>query len=243
MPEAVPVVATEIEFYLYGSERRDMEVFWQVLREACEKNAIGIYKIEKERGREQHEIALRYTRDIEKIIRDSNRLKQLLAELAGRHGLEVDFSAKPLEAEPGSGLHIHVHLEDESGKNLFTKDGDEMSDALAHSIAGLLAKLPEDLPHFVSEAGKARLVAGSNAPTTISWGANNRTVAVRLPDKGTKERHIEHRVAGADVEVEEAVRAVLAAISFGMEHKLTPPPQIYGDAGLPMYGLQTLLPE
>ena len=237
----VPFIATEIEFYLFGSEGSDFGVFWAAVRAACDEAGIGIFKIEKETGTEQHEVALMHTRNIAKIIADTEQLKIILSERAAAQGMRADFSAKPLAEEPGSGLHIHVHLEDAAGRNLFYKDEHGMSDALVHSIAGLLATMPEYMPVFLPTAeSKNRLVAGSNAPTTISWGANNRTVAVRLPDTGTQFRRIEHRVAGADADVGAVIKAVLAGIEYGLEHKLMPPAQVYGDAGLAMYGLPPL---
>jgi len=238
------IVATEIEFYLFGSKDRDLAAYWQDVRSECDIAVIAIYKIEKEKGVEQHEVALSPLRDVEKMIADTNRLKMIVTEIAARHGLLADFSARPVENEPGSGLHVHVHLEDESGKNLYWKKDDTMSEPLAHSIAGLLATLPENRPVFApTEASRKRFVAGSNAPTTISWGANNRTCAIRLPDKPWDNKHIEHRVAGADADVGAVVAAILKAIEYGLENKLIPPAQVYGDAALAMYALPRLFPE
>jgi glutamine synthetase len=89
-----------------------------------------------------------------------------------------------------------------------------------------------------SEASYARFVKGSNAPTTASWGANNRTVAIRLPDKPHSHKHIEHRMAGADAAPEAVIAVILAAIHDGLSRRIVPAsPQIYGDASLEMYQL------
>jgi len=237
-----PVIATEIEFYLFGSQGKDLAAYWQEVRAECASWDVGIYKIEKEKGAEQHELALVCSHDVEKIIRDTDQLKIIITELAAAHDMRANFDARPLENEPGSGLHVHVHLEDEAGKNLYTKRDDEMSDALAHSIAGLLDRMKEDLAIFAPTAeSKKRFTPNSNAPTTVSWGANNRTCAIRLPDKGTIERHIEHRVAGADADVGKVVEVILNAIEHGMKHKLMPPAQVHGDASLEMYALEKLI--
>ena len=243
MRKRIPVIATEIEFYLFGSEDRDLNDFWAEVREACERSGITIFNMEKERGREQHEVSLAPTRDIPKIISDTERLKTILGEAASAHKMRADFSAKPVADDHGNGLHVHVHLEDEQGKNLYSKKDEAMSDALAHSIAGLLATMQENMPIFAPTAeSRKRFVAGSNAPTTLSWGANNRTCAIRLPDKPWDHKHIEHRVSGADADVAAVIRAILAGIDHGITNKLTPPPQIYGDASLPIYGLPQLFP-
>jgi len=239
-----PVIATEIEFYLYGSKDRDLANYWQDVSAACKTEGIAIFKFEKEKGIEQHEVALMPLRDIAKIIADTEQLKTIISEFAKQYGMCADFAARPVENEPGSGLHVHVHLEDENGKNLYTKNDSEMSETLAHSIAGLLTTLQENLDVFApSLESRTRFQPGSNAPTTISWGANNRTCAIRLPDKPHDNKHIEHRVAGADANVGAVIAAILKGIEYGLEHKLTPPPQIYGDAALPMYGLPPIIRE
>jgi glutamine synthetase len=237
-----PVIATEIEFYLYGSHERDLTAFWAEVSAACNAASIAIFNMEKERGHEQHEVSLCPSRDVAKIVADTERLKTIITDSAAAHGMRADFSARPLQNQPGSGLHVHVHLEDAAGNNLYTKDDANISDALAHSIAGLLATLPENMPVFApTEDSRKRFVPGSNAPSTLSWGANNRTCAIRLPDKPHTDKHIEHRVAGADADVGAVVAAILRGIEHGITRKLIPPPQIYGDAALPMYGLPPLI--
>jgi glutamine synthetase len=64
------------------------------------------------------------------------------------------------------------------------------------------------------------------APT---WGANNRSVAFRIPLSGGKARRIEHRIAGADANPHLAVAAILAGMLHGIDQKLTPPAISIGD--------------
>ena len=241
-----PVTASEIEFYLHGSDSfPDMEGFWAVVRAVCEAVDIEIFNIEKERGREQHEVSLCPSTP-ERTVADTIALKEIITQVAAKREMIADFSAKPFADDFGSGLHIHLHLEDKSfdmgGKNLFYKDDERMSDELSHSIAGLLANMADDMAVFApSEASKARFVAGMNAPTTISWGANNRTTALRLPDSPKTHKRIEHRVAGADADIEQVMERILNAVKFGLKRELTPPEQIFGDASLPMYNLPRLI--
>jgi glutamine synthetase len=233
-----PVTASEIEFYLHGSDAcASMPAFWNEVRAACQKQNIGIFKIEKEKGREQHEVALTVA-DPVKTASDTVALKSIVTEIAARHKLRADFSAKPFAGEPGSGLHIHVHLVDERGKNVFFKDDAKISDALQFSIGGLLAWLPGCMPVFAPRAESyARFAPGGNAPTTISWGANNRTVAVRLPDAAHDNKRIEHRASGSDADPMLVMAVVLAAMHYGLKNKIQPSAQIYGDASLSQYDL------
>ena len=217
-----------------------MPEFWQAVKARCTASGIGIFKIEKEKGIDQQEVALVPT-SVQQSAQDTNNLKIILTKLALQFNMSVDFSAKPFADRPGSGLHIHVHMADGNGKNVFYKDDEKISDALKFSIGGLLATMRENMPVFApNPASRSRFVAGGNAPLTVSWGANNRTVAVRLPDAAHDNKRIEHRVAGADADPEAVINAVLAGIYFGLRNKSDPGPQTYGDAGLEMYNLPKL---
>lgn len=235
-------VATEIEFYLIGSAHRpDISNILSAIHDACIRNAIKVQNVEKERGAEQYEIALAPSSDPVLIAENTQRLKTLIADICAPHGMDASFSAKPFEAEPGSGLHIHLHLEDAQGRNAFFKKDDTMSDALRYALGGMLALLKPSQAFFAPHrASYARFAAGCNVPITVSWGANNRTVAIRLPTKPSPNKHIEHRVSGADADPALAIAAVLAGVHYGLTEKLSPGAQIYGDASLPLYALEKL---
>ena len=229
-----PVVASELEFYL--SEDAG-EPFWREVAQECRKAGIGIFKTEKERGQGQHEIALAPT-DAITCAAWTRQVKVILSGAAAANDMRADFSAKPYPDQPGSGLHIHVHLADASGKNTFHKDDAAISDSLKYSIGGLLAWLPDCLPVFAPAAESyRRFVPEKNTPLTVSWGANNRTVAVRLPDSEKHNKRIEHRVPGADCDPDAAIAAILAAMHYGLKHRTEPGEQMYGEANLAMYGM------
>lgn len=229
------VTASEIEFYLFGSYDRDLSEFWDEVKTSCAGADIAIFKIEKERGREQYEVSLTPSNP-EKTARDTNSLKKIISNLVVKYSMQASFAAKPLAADFGSGLHIHVHLEDEQGKNQFFKDDEIISDTLNHALGGLLLWLPDTMPIFApNEESYRRFVVGSNSPMTVSWGANNRTVALRLPDSAKDNKRIEHRVAGADADVAQVIYAILAAIHYGLATSAKPDGQIYGDATLEVY--------
>ena len=238
-----PITASEIEFYLHGSSSfYDMDAFWNVVQSVCEAIDISIFNTEKERGKEQHEVSL-CPATPQKTIADTIAIKEIITQVAEKRGMEADFSAKPFSNDFGNGLHIHIHLENEYGKNVFYKDDVTISDDLNYAIGGLLAKMPEDMKFFApTEESYKRFIAGTNAPTTISWGANNRTTALRLPDSPKNHKRIEHRVAGADADIEQVVNAIVAAVYYGIENKIQPSGQIYGDASLTMYNLPKILP-
>ncbi len=229
------VTASEIEFYLFGSDGCDLSSFWEEVKDSCVQSDIEIFKIEKERGHEQHEVSLK-PRNPEKTVRDTIALKTIISELASKHSMQASFAAKPLPDDCGSGLHIHIHLENMQGKNQFLKQDAVISDTLNYSIGGLLLWMPDTMPVFApNEDSYARFVGGSNSPLTVSWGANNRTTALRLPDSAHDNKRIEHRAAGADADVWQVVYVILAAIHYGLINKIKPDGQVYGDASLDMY--------
>lgn len=236
-----PIVACEIEFTLHGSDQRDLAAFWREVTDRAERDDIGIFKIEKERGLEQHEISLNPAR-AEKATEDIVRIKDIIAKAATLNGMKADFSAKPFTNQPGNGLHVHVHLEDYTGRNVFYKDDVMISDALKYSIGGLLYWLPTHMTVFAPkpESYDRFHYAGAHTPTTVSWGANNRTVAVRLPDARPHNKHIEHRVPGADADPKQTIELILDAMCWGIANKADPGEQIYGDANLEMYHLPRL---
>jgi glutamine synthetase len=162
-------------------------------------------------------------------------------DVFAKYSINADFSAKPFPDQPGSGLHIHVHVEDVDGNNLFYREGEDFSAELLCAIGGLLELMNAHMPIFApTEASYKRFASKSNAPTTVSWGTNNRTVAVRLPQKPMNNKHIEHRVAGSDADVEAVIDAILLAVHYGFQNKCDPGKPVYGDASLEQYALPPL---
>ncbi|MBN8531865.1 MAG: hypothetical protein J0L97_08420 [Alphaproteobacteria bacterium] len=226
----IPVMAVEFEFYLHGNG--DIAGFTALMERAMREHGIATFPLEKERGNAQYEYAVKHLPDPVKIARDTETLKRLIVENAVKSLFEPDFRAKPIQIEPGSGVHVHVSLIDGQGRNHFFREGKEYSPLLVNAVGGMLHHLPASMVHFAPYAESYARFAknGFNVPTTISWGANNRTVAVRLPDGPAEDKHIEHRVTGADADIAEAMAAVLAAAVDGIARSLTPNEKMYGNA-------------
>jgi glutamine synthetase len=74
-----------------------------------------------------------------------------------------------------------------------------------------------------------RFVPGSFAPTTVAWGRDNRTCAVRLVGHGLGLR-MENRVPGGDINPYLATAALVAAGIDGMERGLELEPALKGNA-------------
>lgn len=241
----------ELEWYVIdqatGSGVDDLirSEYLVALKARCVQTSLPLYSYGTEDGHGQVEAALPHRRDLHELITDTARLRDLAHMSAQAMGLEALFTAKPFARDYGSGLHVHLHLESPDGTWLYHKQGEELSEPLSHSIGGLLATMEAALPIFagVPEAF-ARYTPGWNAPVNASWGSNNRSTALRLPDTSgaqqgmeailahppTTARRIEHRAASAQADVGAVIVAILEGISHGLEHHTHAPAPVHGDA-------------
>lgn len=150
--------------------------------------------------------------------------KTAVKEIAYKHGLMATFMAKISENLPGCSGHVHQSLWDKaSKKNLFHDEKDErkMSALMKSYIAGQLHCLPEILPMIAPTINSyKRLVEGAWAPTTLTWGIDNRTVALRALPGNAKASRLETRVVGSDTNPYLAMAACLAAGLYGVQHNM-----------------------
>jgi glutamine synthetase len=97
-------------------------------------------------------------------------------------------------------------------------------------LAGQLACL-RDLTLFLAPNINSykRFAAGSFAPTSIAWGRDNRTCALRVVGHGSSLR-IENRVPGGDVNPYLSIAAIIAAGLHGVDNGLAPEDAFVGNA-------------
>ena len=130
--------------------------------------------------------------------------------------------AKVDEKLPGCGGHVHQSLW-QGDRNLF-HDADSregISETMRQYLAGQLHCLPHILPFFAPTINSyKRLVEGAWAPTTLTWGIDNRTVAIRALPGSPKSARLETRVIGADVNPYLAMAACLASGLYGISQKM-----------------------
>jgi glutamine synthetase len=159
--------------------------------------------------------------------------KTAVKEIAYQHNIMATFMAKVSEALPGCGGHVHQSLWDKSSKkNLFydSKDKHQMSALMKSYVAGQLHCLPYLLPMFAPTVNSyKRLVEGAWAPTTLTWGIDNRTVALRVLSGANKSCRLETRVIGSDVNPYLAMAASLASGLYGIKKKLKLQPETNGN--------------
>jgi glutamine synthetase len=162
---------------------------------------------------------------------DLIRLKRLVRAQARRHGVTACFMAKPIAEYAGSGMHVHVSLQDETGTNIFAEDKEgTWSPLLLNALGGLKETMGESMLVFAPHANSwRRFVSQSYAPVAPTWGVNNRSVALRVPAGSVKARRIEHRPSGVDANPYLVATAVLAGVRHGLANRLDPGPETIGN--------------
>lgn len=159
--------------------------------------------------------------------------KFMVKSIAEKHGLRATFMPKPFSHLTGNGCHVHISVwDDETGKiNLFDDPSDEMglSEGCYHFIGGLLAH-GEALPAITNPTvnsykrinAPVTLSGATWSPSSITFGGNNRTHMIRIPDAG----RIELRLADGAANPYLLMASLLAAGMHGMDDELDPGPRL-----------------
>jgi glutamine synthetase len=197
--------------------------FFTDLFELLTKFDIPIEGLHTETGPGTYEAAIAHSGILEAGDR-AVLFKTAVKEIAYKHGIMATFMAKINENLPGCGGHVHQSLWDKAAKkNMFFdgKDKDNLSETAKSYIAGQLHCLPFILPMFAPTVNSyKRLVEGAWAPTTLTWGIDNRTTALRILNGSNNACRIETRVIGSDVNPYLAMAACLAAGLYGIRKKM-----------------------
>ncbi len=161
--------------------------------------------------------------------------KFMVKEIAQAHGFRATFMPKPFAHLTGNGCHAHISLwSNDRATNHFAGD-DEMGlgPACYHFIGGLmthasgLAALSNPTVNSYKRINAPRTLSGATwAPNTVTYGGNNRTHMIRIPDAG----RIEFRLADGAANPYLLMAGILAAGRLGMAAKTDPGPRLDVDA-------------
>lgn len=229
-------VGVELEFYIHDIKKELLERWLQTQKETIS------FALEKEEGAGQFELVFAPSRDILSYADAITRIRSGLLEMAKEQDGEILFHAKPYADSPGSAMHVHTSLFNTKNQNIFANPSKEESDYLLWSVAGLLKDLPHAIAYFAdNEADYARYKEPDrNTPATISWGGENRTVALRVPAVGEnmQQRRIEHRVPSPRANIYVVFASILYSVLKGIEAKELPEiEKTFGNAWDVQYGL------
>ncbi len=148
--------------------------------------------------------------------------KTFMKVLAQRRGLMATFMAKWSGNWPGQSGHIHVSLK-KNGESAFhdARAPHRMSRTMRQFVAGQQALMPELLAMVAPTVNAfSRLIPGFWAPTSASWGVENRTTALRVIPGSAKSQRVEYRIAAADINPYLGLAVALGSGLWGIEQGL-----------------------
>ncbi len=156
--------------------------------------------------------------------------RYMVQTLAHRAGMTATFMPKPFANLTGSGLHMHSSLWDaETGAELFADPADPrrlgLSAMAYHYIGGLIAHAPAlaavlcPTVNSYKRFGVGAPLSGATwAPAYATYGGNNRTQMLRVPDAG----RVENRTCDGSANPYLAIAVQLAAGLDGIDRGLDP---------------------
>jgi glutamine synthetase len=211
----IPVIGYEIEFYLPQNNPKEFQ-------EVLEVN------LQREKGLHQYEINSAPFKDIKALLESFEKLRSKLANM------QAELNSKPFQDDYGSSLHLHFNILGPDGSNLFNnKEILELAaDGICHFMnETILAILPQREDYL-------RFDAKFMAPTHVSYGNNNRTVALRIPD--SKPTRLEHRLCSPLSDLYVAIFIILKSSYIGMKSQCRHYKKIFGNAFDTQYNLEPL---
>ncbi len=152
--------------------------------------------------------------------------KYMVKTLAEQRGLTATFMPKPFSHLTGNGAHVHMSLWND-GANAFldTTDGMGLSSLAYQFMGGVLtharglAALCSPTINSYRRLGATMTSSGSTwSPRYVSYGGNNRTHMLRIPDAG----RFECRLTDGSVNLYLAQAGLLAAGLDGIAHQRQP---------------------
>ncbi|MCH2694108.1 MAG: type III glutamate--ammonia ligase [Acidobacteriia bacterium] len=203
--------------------------FLEKLVDSLQTIGFDVYQIDHEDANGQFEINFSFS----PAITSADRyvlFRMAASEIAREFGTICSFMPKPMTNRTGTGTHMHMSIWDNNGNDLFKDKSDKnqlgLSELAYQFLAGLLSHAPA-LAALVAPSVNSykRLVVGRSlsgatwAPAYISYGDNNRTSMVRIP-----QGRLELRLSDSSCNPYLATAAVIAAGLDGIERNLDPGP-------------------
>jgi len=207
------------------------ELYQELLKLAADMR-MPIEGLHTETGPGVIEAALHYAEALEAADRAA-LFKTFVKVLAQRRGLMATFMAKWSQQLPGQSGHLHVSLSRQDGASAFHDAAapHTMSQEMRWFVGGQQALMPELLAMVASTVNSyTRLVPGFWAPTSPTWGVENRTAALRVIAGGPNSQRVEYRIAAADINPYLALAVAVGSGLWGIEHRIEPDEPIVGNA-------------
>ncbi|MBQ3870961.1 MAG: glutamine synthetase [Clostridia bacterium] len=185
-----------------------------VRREICltlEQMGIFPESSHHEEGPGQNEIDFRYTEALS-AADNVMTFQTVVKTTARRNGLHADFSAKPLDDEPGNGFHVNISVRNSAGL-----------DKLNEMIAGILGKAVPMTVFLDPTEDSYKRLGQMKAPRYVSWSAENRSQLIRVPAASGEYRRAELRSPDPTANPYIALTLMIRAGLYGIENGIVLP--------------------
>ncbi|MEM7424972.1 MAG: type III glutamate--ammonia ligase [Pseudomonadota bacterium] len=154
--------------------------------------------------------------------------KFMVRSIAEKHGLRATFMPKPFSNLTGNGCHAHIslwnkagkknHFHDPKGELGISETGYNFLGGIMHSAMGMTAITNPTVNSYKRLNAPVTTSGATWSPNTVTYGGNNRTHMVRIPDEG----RFEVRLADGAVNPYLLPAALLAAGREGIANKRDP---------------------
>ncbi|MGE4294824.1 MAG: type I glutamate--ammonia ligase [Campylobacterales bacterium] len=152
------------------------------------------------------------------------KLKYVIKNVAHLNGKTATFMPKPLYGDNGNGMHCHQSIW-KDGKNTFAGDKYQgLSETALHYVGGVL-KHARSIAAFSNASTNSykRLIPGFEAPSILTYSAQNRSASCRIPYvSGANAKRVEFRFPDSTANPYLAMVAQMMAGIDGIKNKIDP---------------------
>ena len=215
------------------SEMDDFEGFFALVEKSAHSLGIPAETAIKECAPGQFEINLLHHDDALLMADQTFLMKRLIKNCARKFNMNATFMAKPFSEEAGNGMHAHLSVVDKDGNNVFKVDKNKQPQGIfAEAISGLLKTTPDFLSFYAPHSNSYRRLVhnADHAPTTLSWGNENRTALIRLPEASAEATRLEFRLPSADSNPYLVFASILSSVLSGITEKYPLDKETFGNA-------------
>ncbi|GAA8777229.1 type I glutamate--ammonia ligase [Helicobacter pylori] len=188
-------------------------------------NQVGLetFVVHHEVAQAQGEVGVKFG-DLVEAADNVQKLKYVVKMVAHLNGKTATFMPKPLYGDNGSGMHTHVSVW-KNNENLFSGETYKgLSELALHFLGGVLHHA-RGLAAFTNASTNSykRLIPGYEAPSILTYSANNRSASVRIPYGISKNSaRFEFRFPDSSSNPYLAFAAILMAGVDGVKNEIDP---------------------
>ncbi|AFZ52050.1 type III glutamate--ammonia ligase [Dactylococcopsis salina] len=168
---------------------------YEIIREICDgMTTLGWNPYQNDHEDAKGQFEMNWTYDEALATADRHAFfKYMVKSLAEKHGLKATFMPKPFRDLTGNGCHVHLSLWNQEGnKNIFCDSQGELGlssfaykfiAGILHSSQALCAFTNPTINSYKRIKAATTMSGATWSPNTASYSGNNRTHAIRIPDR------------------------------------------------------------